>query len=136
MALMRCPECNHEMSDTAVACTNCGYIRKNIEPFKKKVTVLSKKNYDKKKALLFLIPGTILTTFSLFTLTIGIGFITLIVGVFLMVKSFIAFDNKTQVGDCPYCNTELRVKVGNSSFKCPVCNNIGNQTESTLESTH
>ena len=25
MALIKCPECNHEMSDTAKSCPNCGY---------------------------------------------------------------------------------------------------------------
>lgn len=25
MALIKCPECNHEVSDTAKNCPNCGY---------------------------------------------------------------------------------------------------------------
>lgn len=25
MALIKCPECNHDMSDTADFCPNCGY---------------------------------------------------------------------------------------------------------------
>lgn len=29
MALIRCPECNHEISDTAKFCPNCGYVMKN-----------------------------------------------------------------------------------------------------------
>lgn len=31
MALIKCPECNHEVSDTAITCPNCGYaLKKNI----------------------------------------------------------------------------------------------------------
>lgn len=29
MALIKCPECHHEVSSTAIACPNCGYILKN-----------------------------------------------------------------------------------------------------------
>lgn len=32
MALIRCPECNHEISDTAKFCPNCGYVMKQEEP--------------------------------------------------------------------------------------------------------
>lgn len=33
MALIHCPECNHEVSDTAKKCPNCGYkIIKQINP--------------------------------------------------------------------------------------------------------
>lgn len=31
MALIRCPECNHEISDTAKFCPNCGYVMKPEE---------------------------------------------------------------------------------------------------------
>lgn len=32
MALIRCPECNHEISDTAKFCPNCGYVMKQEDP--------------------------------------------------------------------------------------------------------
>lgn len=32
MALIKCPECGHEVSDTAVSCPNCGYVLKRDEP--------------------------------------------------------------------------------------------------------
>lgn len=31
MALIKCPECNHDVSDTAITCPNCGYaLRKDV----------------------------------------------------------------------------------------------------------
>jgi rubrerythrin len=39
MALIQCPECNHEMSDTARICPNCGYkAKKSIN--KKQIIVI------------------------------------------------------------------------------------------------
>ncbi len=32
MALIRCPECNHEISDTVKFCPNCGYVMKQEDP--------------------------------------------------------------------------------------------------------
>lgn len=36
MALIKCPECSHEVSDTAITCPNCGYaLKKNISQEKR-----------------------------------------------------------------------------------------------------
>lgn len=40
MALIKCPECNREISDTAEACPFCGCNPKKIEQFEKKVISL------------------------------------------------------------------------------------------------
>lgn len=47
MALIKCPECGKEISDTATACINCGY---RLKGNTQKVLSTSVKSVDKKKA--------------------------------------------------------------------------------------
>lgn len=138
MALINCPECNHGVSDTADTCPNCGYnltsLRKN--PHVPKISSLSKKKTKGlSKSLVSIIGSCILIAAGIPLAALGIGVILIILGI---VGFFMALTevNKYQYGACPYCGTELRVKSGNVDFKCPVCNNIGKQTETTLETTH
>lgn len=58
MALIRCPECNHEISDTAKFCPNCGYVMKQEEPIQpepvkepEKVTAPKPKKEKKKSKI-------------------------------------------------------------------------------------
>lgn len=138
MALINCPECNHGVSDTADTCPNCGYnlTAHREKPHTKKSSPLSK---TRKKgyagAVLNVIGSFILIGVGIPLISLGVGIVLIILGV---IGFFTALNNakKYQYGDCPYCGTELRVVVGNASFKCPICNNVGVQTTSTLETTH
>lgn len=138
MALIKCPECNHGVSDNADTCPNCGYnlaaLREN--PHVPKISTLSKKKTKGVgKSIVTLIGSCILIAIGIPLVTLGIGVALIIVGVIGLIISLTEV-NKFQYGACPYCGTELRVKSGNVDFKCPICNNVGKQTETTLETTH
>lgn len=142
MALIRCPECNHEISETAESCPNCGYklAEKREEqketPFEPVISPLSKKKASGlSNAILGMIGGCILIAAGIPLVTIGVGVILIILGIVAFFGSMNDY-KKHQYGKCPYCGTELKVVAGNTSFKCPVCNNVGTQTETTIESTH
>jgi len=51
MALINCPECQHEVSDTVKACPHCGYSIAKEEPTKVEVTSVSFKSKNPKKLL-------------------------------------------------------------------------------------
>lgn len=140
MALMKCPECTREISTTASSCPHCGYIMKQSEAneFKKKISHLSVPTLapeDKKKATGELVGGIGCLIIGIPLVTIFIGVIFILAGLWCFVQYF-KYKRLSQIGSCPYCNTELKVYVGNKSFICPICHNAGEQTDATLESTH
>lgn len=71
MALITCPECNHEVSDTALACPHCGYqVKKDFEsPQQVEVTSIKIKPKISKK-ILFLASIFIIITLSVVVGTI------------------------------------------------------------------
>lgn len=142
MALIRCPECNREISDGADTCPHCGYqlAKKREEqketPFKPVVSPLSKKKSSGlSKTVIGIIGGCAFIAVGIPLVTIGVGVILIIIGLVAFFGSLTDY-KKHQYGKCPYCETELKVVSGNASFQCPVCKNVGKQTETTLESTH
>lgn len=141
MALIHCPECSREVSDSASACPNCGFdlTEYKTKPFTKVVNPLqSKMDSGYEYTSLRFIGGAAIIVVSIFTwnplIIVGamIGAIIIIVG--FLAK--LADERNYQYGRCPYCGTGLRVRVGDRTFKCPTCGNVGAQTEDTLESTH
>lgn len=40
MALIKCPECDKEVSDKAFACIHCGFPLNNIQPSKMKIFII------------------------------------------------------------------------------------------------
>lgn len=136
MALIQCPECNKSISDTAEKCPHCGYSLAERKEFVKVVKPLSnKQKTGYGKASVGMICGIAMIAIGIPLCAIGVGVILIILGIVCFFSSGMEA-KKYQYGECPYCGTELRVEVGNTSFKCPVCNNVGTQTENTLESTH
>ena len=136
MSLINCPECNHQVSDTAETCPNCGFNIKSQAEFTPVVNPLSEtKKIGYVSGIVSALASVALIAIGVFTIAIGFGIILIILGVFGV---FVALTKaqKVKYGKCPYCGTDLRVKINNTSFVCPICKNVGNQTDTTLESTH
>lgn len=141
MAFLHCPKCTKEISDTSEKCPHCGFDVSSVKSFEKRFTHLSKKFYAKKAIKIFLlIPGVLLGALGLISLYFaGFGIPLLIIAFPLMWAGFKGSEEVYQNGDCPYCGTNLNVKANNKPnnyFRCPVCNNVGVQTETTLETIH
>ena len=139
MALINCPECGKQVSDTASVCPNCGYAISNIDKdFTPIVTKLSEPMRRDFRKVPTIIISVLLLGFIILTIVnwrIGLFFlaITFFVGAIIL----FATAKKYQQGDCPYCGTALNFDVGSSkTFKCPKCGNVGKRNETTLESIH
>ena len=139
MALIKCPECNREISDTAEACPFCGCNPKKIEQFEKKVISLGDVPSRTKTR------GLALMVMSLVAFPVGIATVALIIGIFIIIGAIYMFivgfsllTEKKQEGNCPYCGERLNVPKTDSEkmTKCPVCNNLIKQTANTFENIH
>lgn len=154
MALIHCPECNKEISSAAEVCPNCGYPvaransapannqadvsssdEKEAVPFEKKVSPLSEKVVSKKGMWGHIIGGLCCISVGIPLVSIFIGVLFILVGVWELIKAA-GSKIETQNGDCPYCGVKLTVHCGQTAFRCPVCNNVGQQTGTSLISTH
>lgn len=137
MALIYCPECKKSISDTAEVCPHCGFkIPAAGDDFEKVSSPLSAATTRGRGAqLAMIIGGCILIAVGIPLVSIGIGILLIILGIAALVMSFVS-KGKYQVGDCPYCGTNIRVDSRMPSFICPNCKNSGVKTATALETTH
>lgn len=138
MALIKCPECGRDISDTAAVCPHCGYdMAQKKEDFVPVVKTLSKvKRKDTGKMIAELIGSVILLAVGVPLVSIGVGIVLIIIGV---IGFFVALctGKRIQQGECPYCSTVLDIDVPSAArIKCPKCGNVFKRNESSLESTH
>ena len=134
MALIQCPECQKEISSTASSCPNCGYVLVPIsapaEQIKK--TPLGEKERNIAAGVAMIVGGII-------GILISIPLISIIVGIFSLVGSFIVLGagiGKTswsQKAKCPYCGTDNVVMLQSESLKCRNCKKISVKKDGYLE---
>ena len=140
MALIRCPECNKEVSDTAATCPNCGYSIAGRPEFEKKTTQLSAPYKDKaemKKGWLELIGGIVLVVGGLPFVGIVVGIVIDILGVISIISGIGTLQKRKQQGNCPYCGELLYIKAeAIGGVKCPKCQNMFKKSSTKLETTH
>lgn len=128
MALINCPECNKEISDTTKSCPHCGYsIKKEITQ-----TELGNVEVNISAGVMYILLGIISVIIGLFTIGIIIGIFILIGGVAFLGMGA-ANISGMQNGVCPYCNNSLKVRSKDTTVKCNHCKNISRKTERYLE---
>ena len=128
MALINCPECNREISDTAKQCPSCGYeIQKEISR-----SELGEIEKNPTQGMLWIFVGIIAIIGGLFTIGIIIG-IFAIIGGFAFIGMGALKISGTQKGLCPYCNNEITVKHNALVYKCPHCKKTSNKANMYLE---
>ena len=134
MALIHCPECNREVSETAELCPHCGYNLAKKLDFEVKTSQLSKPEIRIGKRIAEIIGGIVLIGIGLPLLSAVIGIVPIILGLISFCLGL--FEKPVQKAKCPYCETPLLIKPGGNTFRCPKCNNCGKKTETSLETTH
>lgn len=128
MALVNCPECNKEISDSAKQCPSCGYeIQKEITR-----SELGEIEKNPAQGMLCIFVGIIAIIFGFLTIGIIIG-IFAIIGGFAFIGMGALKISGTQKGLCPYCNNELTVKHNAVVNKCPHCKKTSKKLNNYLE---
>lgn len=120
MALITCPECKKEISDTAISCPSCGFVLPGAQKVVSQVRT-SKITYAKKNPLLggvLIVIGAIGSVFSLLFLPIGI--ISLIGGIFVLTMGVSLCVGLAKV-NCPYCGKPRQIQRNSVNMKCPYC---------------
>ncbi len=141
MALIKCPECRREVSDTAGSCPHCGFKiqiekLKDFVPVKTTLVFSKPQNADVTKASVLLFFGIpiLLCGFIYGLFPLLVGFVLTSVGL----GNLFGY----QEGDCPYCGHRIRMKrdaflnQGVRSIRCGHCNNVMRKTKAELFSTH
>lgn len=133
MAMIQCPECGREISDTAVSCPHCGYELKERRN-KVRETELGPVVTNKPMALFEIILGIFVFlpgSFILFVMTFVLG----IIGLFSTFAIFVDASNKItgwQSGTCPYCGNSVNVRAKEETCKCMKCKKISTKRNGYL----
>lgn len=142
MALISCPECGKQISDTAPACPHCGYVlspvnnahRSSAEPCR----VPEKTKIGETKTSLPV--GIACIIFGILIILIGIPFIGVFgLGIFAIIGGVAIFCvgyakvSGTQDAYCPYCGKLSQIGKGATNFKCPMCKKISVRSGEYLE---
>lgn len=130
MAMVTCPECGKEISDSAPSCPHCGYIKAPTENLRS--TKLSEPKKNKFLGIAYIVCGVAAIIGGIFTIAIIIGFFA-IIGGGVFVSLGIDQLKGVQSGSCPYCGNSASVKARAKTYKCPHCNKISSKKEMSLE---
>jgi len=144
MALIECPECNKDMSDTINACPHCGY-RRDASNNDLRESVIGKPEINWVGGigcfiLTYLVyymhsrydlVGSITTLWSLSSLW---AVSSLLGGILFFGIGIAFFLGKSEV-KCPYCYTDDYIRRFEKTFKCKCCNNISIRMGSILRAT-
>lgn len=133
MALITCPECGKEISDTAKACPNCGFLLEQNQKLKIRRTPLSKRKSQIILGVVSILFG-LLTFYAAFFWADGpiIAALLSMGGLFFVYGGYYVLPG-VQKGICPYCNNEVKVACRARTCKCPHCHKISNKKDGQLE---
>lgn len=132
MALVYCPECNKEISDTAKNCPGCGFVMVKSESPKIRRSELSDVKKNPTVGIVSFIIGII-------CILLGIPLITVVIGIFIIIAGFIFIGigtnklNGTQKGVCPYCNNVIEIRAKATTLKCSHCKKISTRNGNFIE---
>lgn len=135
MALIKCPECQKEISDTAPSCPNCGYVLSNTSKediVKITPTKIQEIQPNKVNGILYITMGVCSIFVGLFLLTIIIGILVIFTGMFLIYlgKSYM---HTSKQGVCPHCGATILLSDKDSDVKCHKCKKSSSVDNSYLK---
>lgn len=121
MALITCPECNKEISETASACPNCGYIIQGSSENEKIIpTKIGELKRNVPLGVVLIVVGIIGILGGIILLAVFIGIFAIIGGVLLILAGMNKV-NGTRAVICPFCKKTFYVGKAGESLKCNVC---------------
>lgn len=123
VALISCPECGKQISDSTPTCPHCGYrfsvdtapisppSSTEIKPSKSNIPV----------GVIAVLAGIVVIVFSIpFIGVFGLGIFGIFSGVVLLGLGFSSITGMHDV-ICPYCKSSGKIAKGAKNYKCPTC---------------
>lgn len=126
MALIKCPECEKEISDAAIACPHCGYTisRSTLTSQSQNTPLPPVSTASRIGGICCIILGFISIPIALI-----MGVLPIIGSIFLISMGFHFVSARH--GICPYCGKD--VSVSGTNCKCPHCRKISVRTNNFLK---
>ena len=147
MALITCPECGGQVSDSARSCPHCGYLLTDpqartqsqnpptVQPphVQRTQEVMRKTKLEDPEGNMGLrAVGAIAIVIAVFVAfgghMAGAG-VAAVFGVILIAMSYAV---KSQSGKCPYCQTPISIQPQAPTFKCPHCKKYSRREDGYL----
>lgn len=123
MALITCPECRKQISETTPACPHCGYqLASSLSGTSPAPTKIEEPEKNKTMGFFYLVGGIIMIPLSFFGLFLMVlpGLICL--GFSIM---WITIGSNNLLGMrsicCPYCGKFAQQPKNFEQYKCPIC---------------
>lgn len=127
MALISCPECGKQISETTPSCPHCGYqLSTQVSmqspaasvPAPTEIGALKQRIAGGTLEILF---GIVIVLVSIpFIGVFGLGIFSMIAGIVLIGHGFMGVTG-THTVTCPHCGKTAELGRNTDSFKCPTC---------------
>lgn len=132
--IIKCQECNGNVSDTAKLCPHCGYTFNPVEVVSPLVkTELGEKNINVSIGILLIVLGIIGIIGGIFSIIFVVGILPLIGGIVLIISGASRITG-THDCECPYCGFKSIVGASASYFNCRNCKRMSTRSGDFLES--
>lgn len=136
MALIKCPECDKEVSDKAISCPHCGYELPNANKFEKteihSVPAKMGSGTIGIFAGIILIPIGIITMFLLSIFGLIIGIVEIVIGIALIKSGKDNVKGNMQEADCPYCGKKIYFSKDEIRIECVYCKQVSVKSDDYL----
>ncbi len=134
MAMIKCHECNNEISDQAKICPHCGYEHHPVEVISPSAmrTEIGNKNVNIVLGIVLIVLGLVGIIGGLLLLAFIIGIFGIIGGIVLIVFGSSKISG-THSCECPYCGYKSEIGSSALSFKCPTCKKLSTRKGAFLE---
>ncbi|MGN1480728.1 zinc-ribbon domain-containing protein [Porcipelethomonas sp.] len=136
MALIKCPECEKEISDTTNSCPHCGYKLSNDSNFKKTEihSLPAKKGVGAYNLFIgiFVLIISIITMFLFGIFGIIIGIIEIGVGLALIKSGKDNVKGALQEANCPYCGKDITFAEDKTRIECIYCKQVSVKNDNYL----
>lgn len=123
MALISCPECGKQISDTTPSCPHCGYKLSSLTepktPSPTKIGEISQ-NYGAGFAMILFGLLFVLVSFFAFVMFLPLGILVCWVPIFLLGTGIQKIAGTRSIC-CPHCGRIAEVGKNFDTYKCPVC---------------
>lgn len=123
MALIKCPECGKQISETTPSCPHCGYqLMANLSKPQIAPTKIEEPEANKKTGILFLVGGIAMVPISFLGLFIFVipGIICFGWSILLIANGINNLSGMRSIC-CPYCGKFAQQPKNFEKYKCPVC---------------